>query len=57
MTSVDELTYSAIAKIAEANGYIILSKGTWDLFTRKLWNVAEENKRLKKINEKLRGKK
>lgn len=53
---MDDLTYSQIAKIADKGGYIILSKVEWELFTRKLWNVAEENKRLKKINDKLRGK-
>jgi len=51
-----ELTINQIAKIANENGFTLLSKLEWESFTKKLWALDEENKRLKKINEKLRGK-
>ena len=50
-----DYTFNEIAKIAEKNKCVLLTNATWDAFCRKLWSVAEENKRLKKINEKLRS--
>ena len=49
-----DLTYNEIAKIANENGCVLLSCIEWESFTKKLWQVAEENKRLKKINDRLR---
>jgi hypothetical protein len=57
MTEQKELTYNQMAKIAEEGGCVLFSKEEWLAFTRKFWLLAEENKRLKKINEKYRKEK
>jgi len=49
-----EITYSQIAKIAFNSGCVLLGRAEWDSFTKKLWNVQQENERLKKINDRLR---
>jgi hypothetical protein len=51
------LTYNEIAKIAEEWQCVLLSNGEWEAFTNTLWRLDQENKRLKKINEKLRREK
>ena len=50
-----DLTFNEIAKIADKSSCTLLSKEEWSAFTKKLWSLSEENKRLKKINERLRN--
>lgn len=50
-----ELTFNEMAKIADKSSCVLLSKEEWSAFTKKLFSLDEENKRLKKINDKLRN--
>lgn len=49
-----QLTFNEIAKIARDNQFVLLSNKEWEAFTKTLWSLDEENKRLKQLNEKYR---